>query len=89
MFDSIGIESARKFSAEKINTVLKELSNVEKYGVVLRAKGIVDSCDGEWIYFDYIPEEIDIRRGAPDFTGKICVIGSKLDQAAIKKLFEV
>ena len=88
IFDSIGIESAKKFTQEKIKDILSELSNEEKYGIVLRAKGIVDSVSGEWIYFDYIPGVIDVRSGGADVIGKICVIGSGINKENIKKLFE-
>ena len=88
IFDSIGIESARKFTQEKIKEILSELSNEEKYGIVLRAKGIVDSASGEWIYFDYIPGVIDVRGGGADIIGKICVIGSGINKENVKKLFE-
>ena len=59
------------------------------YGIILRAKGIVACTDGTWLHFDYIPGEIDIRRGAADITGRLCVIGSKLDKAAVAALFGV
>ena len=88
VFDSLGIESAKKFTEEKIREILSALSDEEKYGTVLRAKGIVDSTDGEWIYFDYIPEVIDIRRGGADVIGKFCVIGSNINKENIKELFE-
>ena len=88
VFDSLGIESAKKFTEEKIREILSALSDEEKYGTVLRAKGIVDSNDGEWIYFDYIPEVIDIRRGGADVIGKFCVIGSNINKENIKELFE-
>ncbi len=69
--------------------MLSELESEEKYGVILRAKGIVDSEDGEWIYFDYIPGVVDIRRGTPDICGKLCVIGSHINEENIKELFKV
>ena len=89
MFTSWGTETAKKFSEEKLSELLGKLSDEEKYGVVLRAKGIVDSSDGEWIYFDYVPGETDIRRGIPAVTGRFCVIGSKLNEEALKELFEI
>ena len=88
VFDSWGIETAQKYCEEDINTALKSLEN-EECGVILRAKGIVDTTDGEWIYFDYIPGSIDIRRGHPDVIGKLCVIGSSLDKEKIKAIFNV
>ena len=79
----------RTFSEEKKRRKEKvyELDNEEKYGTVLRAKGIVDSDDGEWIYFDYVPGEVDIRRGAAAATGRFCVIGAKIKEDALKELF--
>jgi hypothetical protein len=71
-----------------INNALKSLEN-EENGIILRAKGIVDSNDGEWIYFDYIPGTIDIRRGNADLIGKLCVIGSNINKENIIKLFNV
>ena len=88
VFDSWGIETAKKYSIDEINNVLKSFEN-EELGVVLRAKGIVDSVDGEWIYFDYIPGSIDIRRGNADVIGKLCVIGSNINKDKIKELFKV
>ena len=88
VFDSFGIESTKKFTEQRIREILSALSDEEKYGTVLRAKGIVDSSDGEWIYFDYIPEVIDIRRGGADVIGKFCVIGSNINKENIKELFE-
>ena len=89
VFESWGIETAKRFAEDDIRKILAELENNEKYGTILRAKGIVDSFDGEWIYFDYIPEESDIRRGNPDVIGKLCVIGSSINKAAIIELFNV
>ena len=89
VFTSWGRETARKFSESGIRDILARLGDGEKYGVVLRAKGIVDSVDGEWIYFDYVPGEIDVRRGAAAVTGRFCVIGSKMDENALKELFGI
>ena len=89
VFTSWGMETAVKFTEEKLRAVLAALEDEEKYGMVLRAKGIVDSTDGEWIYFDYVPGETDIRRGNPAVTGRFCVIGSKLKEDALKELFKV
>ncbi len=85
VFTSWGTETAQKFSADALRAALGKLSNGE-YGQVLRAKGIVDG-GGEWIYFDYVPEEIDIRTGTPAVTGRLCVIGCKLDEEKLKNLF--
>ena len=88
MFTSWGVETARKFSVEDIKNALNKLDSGE-YGIVLRAKGIVPCTDGGWIHFDYVPEEADIRMGSAAIIGKLCVIGSKLDEAAVAELFGV
>lgn len=89
VFTSWGVETPRKYTEEEIKLALEKLSSSEEYGIILRAKGILPSADGEWIYFDMVPEEYEIRRGNADVTGKLCVIGSKLDEAKIKELFLV
>ena len=89
VFTSWGVETPRKYTEEEIKSALEKLSSSEEYGIILRAKGILPSADGEWIYFDMVPEEYEIRRGNADVTGKLCVIGSKLDEAKIKELFYV
>ena len=88
VFTSWGVETSKKFTKEGIQAALKAL-DTEQYGMILRAKGILSAEDGSWIHFDYVPEEADIRTGGADITGKLCVIGSKLDEAAIAKLFGV
>ncbi len=88
VFQSVGFETAKKFTEDEISSILAELSSVEKYGTILRAKGYVASGD-EWIYFDYIPGEPDVRCGAADITGRICVIGADINNDAIKELFGV
>ena len=87
VFTSWGRETARKFSEEEIRAILAKLDDNETYGMILRAKGIVDATDGEWIYFDYVPGEIDVRRGGTAVTGRFCVIGSKMNEDALKELF--
>ncbi len=87
VFGSFGFETPATYTQEDIKHFLDELDNEEKYGIVLRAKGMVPSADGTWIYFDYVPEEQNVRTGAPDVTGKFCVIGSKLKEDALKELF--
>jgi len=87
IFESIGIETAHRFSEEKLTAILKELSNEEKYGCVLRAKGIVAGDNGKWFHFDMVPEEAEVREGTADFTGRIAVIGSAVKEDAIKELF--
>ena len=88
VFGSWGMETPSRFTREEIAGILKELENEEKYGFVLRSKGMVQAQDGTWIHFDYVPEESEIRTGAADVTGKICVIGAKLDEEALEKLFK-
>ncbi len=87
MFTSWGTETADKFTIEKIENCLKALDNNQKYGAVLRAKGIVPSDGGKWIHFDYVPEETNIRYGSSSVTGRLCVIGSKINEEELKKLF--
>ena len=77
------------YTAEEIQTALEQLEDAEKYGMILRAKGIVAGADGKWIHFDYVPGEPDIREGGAMVTGRICVIGSKLNEEAVAKLFGV
>ncbi len=88
IFSSWGVETARTFTKERVNDILKEL-DTGRLGTVLRAKGIIPAEDGSWIHFDYVPEETDIRSGAPAVTGRLCVIGAKLDEAGLKHLFGV
>lgn len=87
VFTSWGIETAKKFTKDEIKAVLEAFADADKFGMVLRAKGLVASEGDEWIYFDYVPGEIDIRSGSADVTGKFCVIGSKLNKSAIAELF--
>ena len=87
VFTSFGVETAKKFTKEGLEAALAKLSG-EEYGTVLRAKGIVAGENG-WFEFDFVPEEYEIRAGSPDVTGKMCVIGSKLDEEKIKALFGV
>ena len=89
IFTSWGVETPKKFTEAGLRAALEELSDAEKFGTILRAKGIVDAADGEWIYFDYVPGESDIRRGSAAVTGRLCVIGSKLNEQALKELFEI
>ena len=89
VFDSWGIETAKKFDAEQITAILKELENEEKYGAILRSKGIVAGNDGKWIHFDYVPGEPDVRNGSAAVIGRICVIGSKINEKAISELFGI
>ena len=88
IFTSWGVETAKKFTAEDIRSALTELDS-GKYGMILRAKGIVAAADGSWIHFDYVPEEHDVRTGSAAVIGKLCVIGSKLDEQAVAAAFGV
>ncbi len=88
VFTSWGTETARKFEKQTIERALKALDSGD-YGMILRAKGILPAVDGTWIHFDYVPEETNVRTGSADVTGKLCVIGSKLDEAGIAQLFGV
>ena len=88
VFTSWGVETAKKFEASAIASALNALDSGE-YGIILRAKGILPAADGTWIHFDFVPEEHNVRTGGADVTGKLCVIGSKLDESAIAKLFGV
>ena len=89
IFGSWGMETPKKFSEAELREKLSRLQDEEKYGTVLRAKGIVGASDGDWIYFDYVPGETDIRRGAPAVTGRFCVIGAKIKEDALKELFSL
>lgn len=89
VFTSWGRETAKKYSREEIEAILKQLSEDESLGVILRAKGMVDGKDGQWIFFDMVPEEYEVRTGAPQITGKLCVIGSKMNEAKLEELFGV
>lgn len=86
VFTSWGAETPKTFTESAIRDILKKLDTGE-YGKILRAKGIVPSADGGWINFDYVPEEADVRKGSPDYTGRLCVIGAELDEGKLKTLF--
>ena len=88
VFTSWGMETPAAYSKEEIAHILEELENEEEYGFVLRAKGMVPGKEGGWVYFDYVPDESNVREGKPDVTGKFCVIGSKLKEDNLKKLFD-
>ena len=87
VFTSWGKETVRKFSRAEIEEILKTLSEDSSYGVILRAKGMLEDENGTWTYFDMVPEEVDIREGSAEYTGRICVIGSKLDEAKLEQLW--
>ena len=88
VFGSWGMETPAKFTKERIEKCLEALGDSDKYGVVLRAKGMVPAEDGTWIHFDYVPEETNVRSGSADVTGKICVIGANLNDDSLDALFE-
>lgn len=87
VFTSWGRETIKKYSRENLEKILETLSGSEEYGVILRAKGMLPAEDGTWIYFDMVPEETEIREGAPEYTGRLCVIGSKLNEDRLAELF--
>ena len=88
VFTSWGKETPRKYTKEEVETILKALAaENNEYGIILRAKGMLPSPEGTWIYFDMVPEEYEIREGQPEYTGRLCVIGSKIDEAKLEKLF--
>ena len=89
VFTSWGKETPHKYNEDKLREILDTLADTEKYGVILRAKGIVPSDAGEWLYFDLVPGEFEVRKGKADITGKLCVIGSKLKEDDLAELFEV
>ena len=89
VFTSWGVETPKKYEKSALDSILNKLANTEEYGTILRSKGMLPNVDGTWMYFDLVPEEYEIREGQPDFTGRICVIGSQLKEEALKNLFEV
>ena len=89
VFVSWGLETPHKFTEQELKDKLEQLEDEKKYGSVLRAKGIVAATEGNWIHFDYVPGETDIRRGSAETIGRLCVIGSKLNEDALKSLFGV
>ena len=89
VFTSWGRETIKKFTREGLEKILQNLSESEEYGVILRAKGMLPTENGTWIYFDMVPEETEIREGSPEYTGRLCVIGSKLKEDKLAELFGV
>ncbi|MCR5100341.1 MAG: GTP-binding protein [Butyrivibrio sp.] len=87
VFVSWGMETPHKYTMDEINDMLSKLEDEEQYGIILRTKGMVQAEDGSWIEFDYVPGESDVRAGHPDVTGKICVIGSNINEENLEKLF--
>ncbi len=89
VFTSWGVETSKSFTKEELEEALKSLTDAVRFGTILRAKGIVAAQDGTWFHFDYIPGETDIRTGPAAYTGRLCVIGSKIDEEELKELFGV
>ena len=89
MFTSWGLETPKAFSQEKIASILSALEDSEKYGMILRAKGILQTPDGDWFQFDDVPGELQLRDSTPDYAGRLVVIGTNIDEKALKALFHV
>ena len=89
VFTSWGVETPNKFTRQQLDEILNKLANSEEFGQILRSKGMLSDKEGKWMYFDLVPGEYEIRDGKPDFTGRICVIGSKLAEDKLKELFGV
>jgi G3E family GTPase len=89
VFASWGVETSKKFTEKQLKDALAQLLDAVRFGTVLRAKGIVEGENGKWLHFDYVPGETDVRIGSADYTGRLCVIGSKLDEEELKELFGV
>ena len=89
VFASWGVETPHKYAKETMNQILEKLADTEEYGVILRAKGMVPDTEGGWIYFDLVPGEYELRAGEADYTGRLCVIGTKLQEDKLKELFEL
>lgn len=89
VFTSWGMETPKKYTKEELDTILQALSKEGEYGIILRAKGMLPDTQGNWMYFDLVPEEYEIREGTPTYTGRFCVIGSKLKEEALKELFHL
>ena len=89
VFASWGVETPHKYAKETMNQILEKLADTEEYGVILRAKGMVPDTEGGWIYFDLVPGEYELRAGEADYTGRLCVIGTKLQEEKLKALFQL
>lgn len=89
VFTSWGMQTPSKYTKESLENILEQLEEEGRFGLVLRAKGMVPAKDGGWLYFDYVPGESDIRQGSPEVTGKICVIGAKLQEEKLEELFQI
>ena len=89
VFTSWGVETSKVFTKQKVQDVLESLSNNQEYGFILRAKGMLEIEDGKWIHFDLVPENYEIREGTPDYTGRICVIGTNMNKTKVAELFTI
>ena len=89
VFTSWGVETSKKFTKDGLKAMLSALSDEKRFGTVLRAKGIVPCECGKWLHFDYIPDEVDVREGPAAYTGRLCVIGAKINEKALAALFGV
>lgn len=89
MFTSWGKETPRKYTEDEVEQILKALSDSQEYGAVLRAKGMLPCPDGTWVHFDMVPGEYEIRKGSADYTGRLCVIGAKLQEEKLAELFHL
>lgn len=89
MFENIGVETPKKFEEDEIRDALDQLEDEKRFGAILRAKGILPLTNGRWIHFDYVPGESDVRCGSADYTGRLCVIGTKINEEALKELFGI
>ena len=89
MFENIGVETARRFTKDEIRGMTQQLSDQEEYGMILRAKGILQTPEGAWFQFDYVPGELEVRDCGPDYAGRLVVIGTHIDEKALKALFNL
>lgn len=89
MFQNIGVETAQRYSKDEIRAMLDQLSDEEEYGRILRSKGILQDNDGKWFQFDYVPGEYEFRDSGADYTGRFCVIGTQINEKALRELFHV
>ena len=89
MFNSVGAETTKKFTKQELQDILDKFADGDDYGMILRAKGIVECKCGKWLHFDYIPGEADIREGSAGIIGRLCVIGAGIDKEKIKDLFGI
>lgn len=89
VFTSFGMETVQHYDKEELESILKQLSESDEYGIILRAKGMLEDKEGKWMYFDLVPYEYEIREGKPTYTGRFCVIGSKLQEEKLKDLFKM